>query len=376
MSFRGIFTADIHCSNALPFALRDPETLVADRLLDTLGVLDEMSRVAIEQNARDIFILGDLVDKRLIDAVTLKMVTAKLKKLQKEGHTIHLLPGNHEAYDAKARHFVLDAYADMDVRLHSIAADPACEASGTFLLDNDMRVAALPYQPDEVARQQLLKWAELAKHEPMVLMLHQTIKGAKVGEWECPEGIEHDLLAPFSSVLSGHFHTPQTVSPGVHYLGAPVQHSFSDVGDERGFWIIDIDHIGMVKMTMVPVKSPRFFELSYPSAHFAEQMAAVPGHGDYVKIRVTGSEAEVKQRMKSALEACEELKQSGCRYAQAVPAPEAAPQGAKRRLAGSATEKRSWSVLLNSYIDACDITGLTRTRLEAMGQELVQAAEG
>jgi len=46
-------------------------------------------------------------------------------------------------------------------------------------------------------------------------------------------------LKEFDLILLGHFHQHQTVAGKIVYVGAPLQHKFSDVGERRGFILLN-----------------------------------------------------------------------------------------------------------------------------------------
>lgn len=366
--YKALFTADIHASNSLPFAQRDPHSMISDRLKDTISVLDEMRKFAVVSGVEHIWVLGDLVDKRIIDAVTLKSVTAALKQMLDDGLRIFLLPGNHEACDAKARHSILDAYSSMGI---TVFAAPEWLATASFKPDrlpSGMCFGALPFQPDDVVAAVLDSWSGAARSEPFVVMLHQSIIGGRIGSWVCPEGIDQELLEPFSTTLAGHFHSPQKLCNGVYYLGAPLQHNFADSGDERGFWSISIDDNGYVKSDMIPTSLPKFHDVKFTPKTGITGV----GFGDYFRIRVCGSDGEVRKKMPQAEELCQSLLKNGARYAKAIPHPDSAVNERKARIA---SENCSLQAMVANYIDVCDTAGLSRGKLESLGRELVSEAE-
>lgn len=363
--YRALFTADIHCNNHLPYAKRDAETMVTDRLEDTLKVLDSMREHAEANSISDIWILGDLIDKRLVDAITLKLVTRALRRLQTVAN-VRLIPGNHESYDSNGRHFVLDAFEEgMDIMVAPVGGDS--------WVVNGIKFAVMPYCPDRRVTEWLTGLLD-SIDRPTVPLLHQTIQGAAVGGWKCPDGIEPVLLDQFEAVLSGHFHTPQRLSPVIRYLGAPIQHTFGDKEEVRGYWDIEMESDGTVKSeSMVEILDvPRFHEWVYASPKFKAEVSSV-GPGDYVKLRVRAPEADISKRMRQANDFCESLLAAGARYARAVAEPQA--QGTTKARAASDGGKLVWSQMVSRYLDECDIGGLSRERLEELGRSFIEDAE-
>jgi DNA repair exonuclease SbcCD nuclease subunit len=53
-----------------------------------------------------------------------------------------------------------------------------------------------------------------------------------------------DLFDNFKNTISGHFHTrseKESDGHSINYVGTPYQLTFGDIGEEKGFWIFDMD---------------------------------------------------------------------------------------------------------------------------------------
>lgn len=371
MSYRALFVADVHAGNTLPWAVKDPETLITDRILDIMDVLTQMAVYAQENNVTDIWVLGDLIDKRHVDAVTLKLTTAKLLEMKRLGLEVRLVPGNHEAGDAAGRHFVLDAYADMGFWVAGIS-DAADQISVIHPVDG-FEVVAMPYLPPARA-------AAIAEagRDFNLMLIHQTIKGGMVGGWVSPDGLEPGMLeAIATTVLSGHFHTAQDIGSHVHYLGAPVQHTFADEGEQRGFW--DVTWTGRsCERRMVPiVGAPVFTEVQWiTSGQGASDLPSFRGipQKAYVNLKVVGTESAVNKQWITAEEWCSTARQYGVRLARPVRAVTTEPNKVRIKL-GEGDERPTWDTILSRYLDAADCTGLNRQKLEQLGKEFMADAD-
>jgi DNA repair exonuclease SbcCD nuclease subunit len=103
-----------------------------------------------------------------------------------------------------------------------------------------------------------------------------------------------DDLRPdlFKYVVLGHFHRHQFLGgyPHMFYCGAPIQHSFGDEGEDKGFYIIDTSKRWDVEF--VPVPNPKFITMNaYDVAN--EDMQLIADEGHYVRLEVTESELPV-----------------------------------------------------------------------------------
>lgn len=377
MTYRALFTADVHAGNNLPWAVKDPNTLITDRLLDVMDSLRQVTTYALEQGISDIWILGDLIDKRLVDAVTLKLVTEELSSITRLGLTIRLVPGNHEAGDAACRHFTVDAYQSLGIWVASQQEVLPGRQGGIIDVMPGFTVLAIPYLPQARITETIRNIiAAIDGGEPdiQLCLLHQTIKGGRVGEWVCPEGLDPAELERFHNTLSGHFHTPQSVSDKVMYLGAPIQHAFGDRGDVRGFWDISFPDHGPMSGVMIPITdSPLFHECEWKTEDDPPIIAGISAKA-YANIKVIGTEASVNKLWKTAEDWAQKLKsETGARMIKLTRKTDTAPS--KNRIAFAATERPTWDTLLSRYLDTTDCAGLDRDKLEQLGKELMASVD-
>lgn len=371
MTYRALFVADVHAGNQLPWAVKDPETLITDRLHDIIDVLTQMTDYANEHMIVDVWILGDLIDKRLVDAVTLKLVTAKLMEMKAQGLVVRLIPGNHEAGDAIGRHFTLDAFHDMGFWVAGI--DDATDQVSVIHPVPGFEVVAMPYLPAHRA----IQIAE-AGRDFTLMLIHQTIKGGMVGGWTSPEGLDPEVLENIAThVFSGHFHSPQDIANRVHYMGAPVQHSFADEGEVRGFW--DVSWLGkFCQREMVPIKgAPQFTEVQWiTSGQGAGDLPPFTGIAakSYVNLKVVGTESAVNKLWITAEEWCTQARQHGVRLARPVRSVTTEPNKVRIKV-GDGADRPTWDTILSKYLDAADCSGLNRQKLEQLGKEFMTDAD-
>jgi DNA repair exonuclease SbcCD nuclease subunit len=366
--YRAIFLADLHVSNSLPYAHRlDQKSPVTDRLVDTLKVLDEAARYAVENEIGEVYVVGDLLDRRLLDAVTLKAAKEKLVEvlIDEYGLNVTLVPGNHEAYDAGGSAYTLEAFANLRPdRLRVWGPEMA-----TVLTDS-ARIVGLPYKPEDETRKSL---DGLADREVTVVLLHQSLAGGRVGDWVCPEGLSEEDLAGFRFTIAGHFHSKQTLpSEKAMYLGAPMQHNFGDAGDERGFWDVKIG-TKRVQTTFVESRAPRFHIVRWGQKSDKPLPAK---SGDYVQIDVSGTAAQLKTKLPEATEFGELLKtHHGVRLVKVRPLL-VAEKKARLQLVDVESGKRiTWPAVVEGYLDGCDLAGLERRRLEELARAALAEAE-
>lgn len=387
---RSVWTADIHVSNTLPYAKRGVSELppmlgtglllrdsYTDRLMDTLLVLERVFMYARENGIKLIWILGDLLDRRLLDAATLKAFTDVFLGLVDSGEederTI-IVPGNHESHDASGSVYTVSA-------LEHIRPNRVTVWNGTSELDLrdefGLRFIGFPYKPDAVARDEVRRIRdETCADKGAVLLLHQSLVGGKVGSWVNPEGIMPEDLEGFYSVLSGHFHTPQHVG-AARYLGAPLQHNFGDSGEERGFWDITFKP-GDINAKLISSNAPAFHSLDWRDEEERGKLYERIRIGDYVEVKLEGTDAEIKSE-RGAID--DFLRGSGwssaIRLVKFRPIPLSDKKERSKAIAEAvkSSGKITWPSAVSGYLDHCDLTGLERARLEEIASAALAEAE-
>ncbi len=63
------------------------------------------------------------------------------------------------------------------------------------------------------------------------------------------EGVDYTAL--------GHLHGPHVLSDGVRYSGSPLAYSFSEAGQRKGSWLVDLDNGGYAGAEFVDAPVPR-----------------------------------------------------------------------------------------------------------------------
>lgn len=80
---------------------------------------------------------------------------------------------------------------------------------------------------------------------PNIMVAHGSVSGAKVGEQ--PRSIAHDLFLPiremelYDAVFLGHIHKHQMVSGNAFYAGSLLCGSFGEMGEKKGWCVVEIE---------------------------------------------------------------------------------------------------------------------------------------
>ena len=178
---------------------------------------------------------GDLLDRRkYVNFNTLQCVREKfMEPLKEMGVSVHCILGNHDTFYKHTN------------ELNSIR-ELFCEKYENFILYENPQT--VEFDGFEVA---LLPWVNKENLDGSMEFINSTTAQWLMGHleldgYEVLRGIKYDggmdpsIFKRFEQVLSGHFHCKQK-KDNIMYLGCPYQITFSDVNDNKGFWILDTD---------------------------------------------------------------------------------------------------------------------------------------
>ncbi len=378
-SYRALFIGDVHMSNKLPHA-RASEDGITDRLKDQVQMWDDLRKYKEGHGIDDVWILGDLFDRALVDAATLIATVRALVRLAAAGGTVRILPGNHDTDDPKASRFVVDAFDGMG------RDGVVSVGSGDLIvkISDWMTVWLMPYAPVPENRKRLEVIAELVPGAPgSVLLMHNSIIGARHMGWTSDAGLgATEVCAGFDAVFSGHFHTAQEFGSCGRYLGAPFQFNFGDEGEERGFWDVtfrppdaefrpgEVNDPLEVERTLVPVVAPRFWtvpwdRLSTPGGGVPEGARG----GDYVRIEVRATAAEFEALRLAVDRQIEILESRGLRASAHHDV--VYHHDSRLESADGGAEVASPERLMAEYVERVGVVGdLDSAELLALGREL------
>jgi len=182
-----------------------------------------------------IFILGDLFDNRVnIDSKILNTVL-ELFNVDLKDFQIYVIVGNHDSYlESSVEINSVNAIGFFD-NVHPISKNESLELGGrSFFL--------CPWITDKKAFTEELE--QLPKHD--ICFGHFEFSNFLMfKDKECEHGVDSKMFyEKFKLTMSGHFHTRSSKFEGdseITYIGNPFHMTRNDIGDERGFAILDLD---------------------------------------------------------------------------------------------------------------------------------------
>ncbi len=243
---------------------------------DMLGAqarfVDHLVETVRSEDVDTVLISGDLYDRALppVDAVAL--CDEALRRLKDTKARVVVISGNHDS----AQRLGFGAHL-MDSSGVHLRSDPE-DVGRPVVLDDGTAVYGIPYLEPEVVRG---RW-ELAERghtaaltEAMrrvradlavrggrsVVLAHAFVTGGAVSDSERDISVGGVASVPMSVfdgvdyVALGHLHGRQWMSNAVRYSGSPLAYSFSEAGQEKGMWLVDLDE--SLRTEFVPAPVPR-----------------------------------------------------------------------------------------------------------------------
>ena len=282
-----LFFSDLHAHAFKAYSTVLPQPVGRNsRLQDAILILQEIKSIADQEGVDGILFGGDLFHIRP-GAGTMKIPTFNaiydaIARLKIGCSFVGLLVGNHDQGDRAGLEHSIYAFGSI-VTVMDRAGWFKFEAN-----DKEQYVFALPAQGrhsqvKEIIDQTITESPELA--EKAILLGHLPIAGGVVGcnfHMSDENASKLDDLRPdyFHRIFLGDFHKPQTLQPGVQYIGATHHHNWGDAGQRRGclIWDTVTDEVTFHHLT----SAPRFEKVSADS--WVKDMLVSPPPGAFIRV--------------------------------------------------------------------------------------------
>lgn len=203
-----------------------------------------------ERNIKTIFQFGDLFDRRkYVNFYTLEQCRKYFfDELVNDGIRMYTLLGNHDIFwreklDVNSPSLLLENYSNIQV-----IRSPITSMSG---------VDVIPWICKE-NEQEVLDFIDKSTNK--YCFGHFELKGFEMMRGiESHEGMDRSVLAKYTKVYSGHFHT-KSDQDNIMYLGTPYELFWNDYNDPKGFYILDTD---THEIEFIQNKDPMFIKFYY-----------------------------------------------------------------------------------------------------------------
>jgi len=354
---RFLISGDMHFDQWRSQCREIGPNLLTPRAEDISRAVQQQHKYMLDNGIIHYLFLGDMFHKRdLVEVPVFNHTKRLFQAMRDDGIEVYLLPGNHD-------------YTTKGLTVHSLESfnDIATVISGpTVITVNGVRCYFLPYMECGDISEAIKGLLDSDKDKgilPSLLLGHLGIHEAVYGGSEIrsrePVALSDLSLTSFTGAFFGHYHPHQQVSKNAYYVGAPVQHTFKDRDNVRGFLDVELftkDGVSGVKVTQILTENVPQFHYLTPKDYEATK-GTLPS-GDMV--RLVG--ATRKQQLRYA----EDEAIHGVNQAEV--------DTESVRLAIGLGE--AWESIIDKYVafqlDALDTKGITDSKvLSAFGKDLM-----
>lgn len=269
----------------------DTATGLSTRVMDVLNALDTIVNYAIEHKVDLVLFCGDAYKNREPSQTHQREFAKRIRRLSEASIPTLLVAGNHDLPGSPTRANSVEIFDTLDIDYITIAQSPGIHNIRTQ--SGEVQVAVLPWlrrnallvreemrglNVDQIMEQlqdaMTARLVELSKNidtsEPAVLAGHFAVAQAAIGT-ERTMVIGRDPVVLLSNVANpvydyialGHIHKRQVLckNPPVVYSGSIERLDFGDEGEDKGFYVVEIETHGVNKTTKYefhPIEARRF----------------------------------------------------------------------------------------------------------------------
>jgi exonuclease SbcD len=264
---RLLHTSDWHLGRSLHRAdLSAAQEAFIDDLVETVAA----ERVGL------VVIAGDVFDRAIPPLSAIGLYESALLRLRAAGARVVVTSGNHDSAARLGVNAGLIDVAGVHVRTRiGGLVDPV-------LVDDEhgpVAVYAIPYLEPATVRDELgveathaavlgaataaARADHVARGGRAVAVAHGWVTGGEASDSERDisvggvGAVPASLFDGFTYGALGHLHRPQQVGESLRYSGSPLAYSFSEAGQAKGSWLVELDRSGLTAVAQVPAPSER-----------------------------------------------------------------------------------------------------------------------
>jgi DNA repair exonuclease SbcCD nuclease subunit len=309
--FKLLVTADLHLSNSLPHARVRGEG-VTDRFATQMDGVKQMVKIAKDRDVDAILIVGDLYDKRTIDALTLRGSIEALVGFFPVG--VLIVPGNHEANSDGSQRYLPEFFEEAGHDHISLFSSEDVVSPTDWLSFH-----SLPYASQDLLEENLASIrSRIKKEDPRGtkqhhLFAHVPVQGAKVGSWSSDLGLAPSVLEPgFTRVFLGHYHVPQELTSKTICVGSPWQLNFGESEVPGEVLLVTFRQDGAPTIDQrIPILAPHFHTIKGTEVIYALEAGDLYQSGDYLRIEIESTHADFPEKRAKVEPYREELERGG-----------------------------------------------------------------
>lgn len=294
--------SDVHAHAFREFDEKTDHT-GSKRLDNIVGTLLFIRDDCVRRGIKYVLFGGDMFHIRAkVNTVVYNAVYEAIKTYNEHGLEIVGIAGNHDQVDnSDVPQHSLHAFNDLPGV--TIYGDLTRHRIEDYDEDESVMVHCVPYSKNAVRAKEWIEESVSQYKEPHwldsnmshICLFHLGISGAFVGNGSYPMAdafVPEDLRPDFFKyVIGGHFHRKQKIIgyDNFMYTGAPIQHSFGDEGEDKGYLILDTNR--RLDIQFVPVPNPKFITMTAQDVA-NEDIKQIADEGNYVRLMVKENELQ------------------------------------------------------------------------------------
>jgi DNA repair exonuclease SbcCD nuclease subunit len=253
------------------------------RLREICGVVDQIVTYCEKHEIRLVLFGGDLNHmKSVLNVVVLNYLLEAMARFNLHGIEVIGIPGNH---DLAVRSGLSHSLTPFEEEITVI------NKPGWVFRDN-LAIYCVPFQEDGSKIPELLKQALKAEERDAfylkevdykIAMVHQFLDELMFKHHRTSGLGDYDLddlpLDKFDLILSGHHHIHDQIFNYVN-IGSPIQHSFNDVGSDKGFVHVKMNS-KEPEVIHVHTLAPEFIKMKHGDRGMVKKIK-----GNFVRVQI------------------------------------------------------------------------------------------
>lgn len=238
-------------------------------LEDQTHILEQILKIADQEQAQGVLIAGDVYDKPVPPAEAVRLLDYLLSSFADRKIPVFFISGNHDSRDRLS--FGAELFKKSGVYMASEGFLEKVDREDEY---GELSIWLMPFlKPAQVrsvypekdiqtytdAVRAVLEEADLDPATRNILVAHQFVAGAVQCESEEVsigglDQVDVSVFDGFEYVALGHLHRPQSVTrETVRYCGTPLKYSFSEVHDQKSVTIVELKEKGETAIKTVPL---------------------------------------------------------------------------------------------------------------------------
>lgn len=236
---------------------------------DQAYILDEILRIAKEEEVQGVLIAGDVYDRPVPPSGAVRILDDLLDQFADRNVPVFFISGNHDSRERLA--FGAALFEKSGVYM---AGEELCKKIRWKDEYGELNIWLMPFlKPAEVrmvysekeistytdAVQAVLEGMEIDPDVRNILVAHQFVAGAVQCESEeisigGLDQVDVSVLERFDYVALGHLHRPQSVGrETIRYCGTPLKYSFSEASQHKSVTFVELGEKGSVTIAAEPL---------------------------------------------------------------------------------------------------------------------------